>query len=55
MPTLIVETGAGLSTANSYATAAEATTYFDNLSTATVWTSATTEQKEKAQIGRAHV
>mgnify|MGYP003343608086 FL=1 len=48
MPTLIVETGAGLSTSNSYATAAEATTYFDNLSTATVWTSATTEQKEKA-------
>lgn len=48
MPTLIVETGAGLATANSYATAAEATAYFDALSTATAWSNATTDNKEKA-------
>lgn len=48
MPTLIVETGAGLATANSYATAAEATAYFDALSTPTAWSSATTDNKEKA-------
>jgi hypothetical protein len=48
MPTLILETGAGLATANSYATAAEAATYFDGLNATSAWTAATTDQKEKA-------
>lgn len=46
--TLVVEDGTGLSTANSYATAANGDTYHDKHYYATDWTGATTSNKEKA-------
>ena len=48
--TLIKETGAGLSDANSYATAADGDTYHDGHLYATSWTAATTGSKEKALV-----
>lgn len=48
--TLVKETGAGLTTANSYATAAEGDTYHDKHAYATTWTGATTANKEAALV-----
>ena len=45
---LVVETGSGLATANSYATLAEATTYFDARSKPSAWVAATWQQKEQS-------
>jgi hypothetical protein len=48
--TLIKETGAGLSNANSYASAADGDAYHDGHLYATTWTGATTGNKEKALV-----
>ena len=48
MATLIVETGAGLSNANSYATLAEANTYHETRLHVSDWTSASDANKETA-------
>jgi hypothetical protein len=48
--TLIKETGAGLSNANSYASAADGDAYHDAHVYATAWTGATTANKEKALV-----
>ena len=48
--TLIKETGAGLSDANSYANAADGDTYHDGQLYAATWTAATTGSKEKALV-----
>ena len=48
--TLIKETGAGLSDANSYATAADGDAYHDGHLYAATWTAATTGSKEKALV-----
>jgi len=45
---LVLETGAGLSSSNSYATAAEGNTYHDSHLYAKKWTNASTSDKEKA-------
>lgn len=45
---LVVETGSGLATANSYATLAESTTYFDARSKPSAWVVATWQQKEQS-------
>ena len=47
---LIKETGAGLSDANSYATAADGDGYHDGHLYAAVWTAAVTGSKEKALV-----
>ena len=47
---LIKETGAGLSDANSYATAADGDAYHDGHLYATAWTAAVTGSKEKALV-----
>jgi hypothetical protein len=46
--TFIVETGAGLSNANSYLSLTDANTYHENHSGSTTWTSAAQADKEKA-------
>lgn len=48
--TLVVETGAGLTNSNSYATAAEGNTYHDSHLYASKWTSVSTGDKEKALV-----
>ena len=48
--TLIKETGAGLSDANSYASAADGDAYHDGHLYAATWTAATTGGKEKALV-----
>lgn len=48
--TLVVETGDGLETANSYATAAEGDAYHQQHLWATDWTSATQEEKESGLV-----
>ena len=48
--TLVKETGAGLSTANSYATVAEATSYHEGHLYGTVWTAATAGQQASALV-----
>ena len=48
--TLIKETGAGLSDANSYASAADGDAYHDGHLYATAWTAAVTGSKEKALV-----
>ena len=48
--TLIKETGLGLSTANSYANAADGDSYHDGHLYATAWTGATTAKKEAALV-----
>ena len=45
---LVVEDGTGLSTANSYVTHAFADTYFANQGSVTVWTNATSRQRDTA-------
>jgi hypothetical protein len=45
---LVVETGSGLATANSYATLAESTAYFDARSKPSAWVAATWQQKEQS-------
>jgi hypothetical protein len=45
---LVVETGSGLSTAESYISVADADTYFDNRDEPTGWTGADTDAKEDA-------
>jgi len=45
---LVVETGSGLATANSYSTLAQATTYFDARSKPSAWVAATWQQKEQS-------
>jgi hypothetical protein len=46
--TLVVEDGTGLSTANSYATAANGDTYHDKHYYATDWTGASTAEQGKS-------
>lgn len=48
--TLVVETGAGLDTANSYATAAEGDSFHEAHLHATSWTNATQQEKEAALV-----
>lgn len=48
--TLVLETGAGLANANSYATAAEGDSYHDAHLYATDWTGATSSTKETALV-----
>lgn len=48
MATLVKEDGTGLSTANSYASAADGDLYHEKHSYASAWTAATTGNKEKA-------
>ena len=50
MPTVVVETGAGLTTANSYCTVAEADTYHTTHLYPRVWDEATSDQKARAVI-----
>jgi hypothetical protein len=45
---LVAETGSGLATANSYATLAESTAYFDARSKPSAWVAATWQQKEQS-------
>jgi len=48
--TLILETGAGLANANSYATVAESDAYHDGHLYATAWTGATSGNKAAALV-----
>lgn len=48
--TLVVETGSGLDTANSYATAAQGDDYHQQHLHDTTWTAATQEEKESALV-----
>jgi hypothetical protein len=50
MPTVVVETGAGLTNANSYCTVAEADVYHTTHLYPRAWDEATSDQKERAVI-----
>lgn len=50
MPTIIVETGAGLANANSYVSRADGDAYADTRLYATAWTGASADDKDRALI-----